>query len=861
MKIKFIKRMSYSILTMAILSACGNSGSGSNGSNNNPQPIVDTVEKVVIGQISKMPVIAGSASSYEVVIKNNSKEAVKLSSVSLPSHTYKMEKNISGLKTDLYDFSACSNTLLANQTCVAKITPADQAGGFALKAIFNGTSTGKSYTANQVFNYGEITEQSGFSLDNSTITVEEKNNRSYYLSIPFVLDGNYSDVKVKSSIIPAETPVISCSGKGFAKGSSCTAHLLFNGGKYSNKIILTGVYGDTTVRMANLSSSKHSLKADGNSTDSSPVFVNVDNNTVGNLVHNGSNAILSYGVNYPVTIINNGLADVNITSITSNESSIAVVDSTCGSTLVAGGTCTFNANSSSKTNKTGQITINSGLGRSVFNVIAMGSSNAPGLTLTNNGNFTYTVANESRDVVINVKNSSTTDTKLTNLAFTTLSAPFSILPYTGQGNNSCDISGGTTELLQGESCNLVIKYSPTGVTSQNALDFAVRGNYFESDGVTNHTLSSKVSVNYSAIASYAHVSFSPNPLTMTSIRADGNKYTESTITLTNDGGTAATNFSIDTSALAANHLVVTNNTCPTNGNPLNTGAQCTLRVKFGPVNTDVDNTTDISANYNLSPNDGTTSSRGEIKTFARKAALIQVSAPEVTADNVGYTQTGNTYQFYPTPNQYLRFKFTYTNIGTESANSFNVTLGDSIPAFAELDPSSTCKTDGTASTLAASESCTLTLRFMNNQYLQVFGADQTADLTIPGYSYKDSNTGVNTFAFSTPKYNIQAKPWATVSGSALVSGVTATVSLGYANLAPIAGNYVSFSLTDYEQAGFISNGSSSCTATGVPTNCSIQLTVPSYLPKGDYYLKYSATNSTSPASNLPLTGVVKVTVN
>lgn len=858
------KKLRYIIsiaITSVVLSACGSSGSGTNG-NSNPQPVIDkTAEKVVISQIPRMPVIAGSVNSYEVMIRNNSNEAVKLSTISLPSHTYKTEQNISGVKTDLYDFSSCSSTLLANQSCIAKITPQDAAGGFALKAIFNGTSSGKSYSAVQVFNYGEIISQSGFRVDSSTIAVEEKDNSSYYLSIPFVLDNNYSDVKVKSSIIPTEPPVISCSGHGFSKGNSCTAHLLFNGGKYSNKIILTGIYGGINVQLANASFSGHALKDGDNSINSSPVYVNVSDNQVGNLVHNGTNAILSYGVNYPVTIVNNGLAPVAINNITSNESTITI-DNGCSRSLDAGEVCTFNATSLSKTNGTSQITINSVLGNSVFNVIKKGSSNAPGLTLANNGNFTYTVANESRDVVINIKNSSTTDTELTNLGFTTLSAPFSILPYTGQGGNSCDVTGGTTELSQGESCNLVIKYSPTGVTSQSALDFAVRGNYYESDGVTNHTLSSKISINYSAIASYAHVSFSPNPLTMSSIRADNNKYTESTITLTNDGGTDATNFSIDTSALAGHHLSVTSNNCPTNGNTLTKDASCTLGVKFGPVTDNVDESTNITATYNLSPNDGTRSTQGQIKTFARKAALIQVSAPEVSQDNVGYTQTGNTYQFYPTPSEYLKFKFTYTNIGTEPANSFNVILGDSIPAFAELDPASTCKTDGTGSILAANESCTLTLRFMNNQYLQVFGADQTASLYVPGYSYKDSNTGVNIGLSGTSAYTIQAKPWATISSTSSVSGATATVNLAYANLASIVLSAdVGFSLTDYEQAGFTVPNGSSCVATGGVNNCSIPLSVPSYLPKGDYYLKYSASSNSSPASSLPLTGVVKVTVN
>lgn len=859
MKSKILKYVLCSMFTTVALSACGgNSTSGSD--NNNSQPNINEVtENVSISQTSRMPIMSGSGHSFEVMIRNNSKEAVKLSEVSSPSHSYKMQKNINGLKTDLYDFAACSNTLLANQSCVAKVTPQDDTGGFVVKAEFHGVSTGKSYSAVQVFNYGQVTPQNGFSIDSSTIAVEEKDNSSYYLSIPFVLDGDYSDVKVKSSIIPAETPVISCSGSGFSKGNSCTAHLLFKGGKYSNKIVLSGITGNTNLHATKSAlSATRRLQAGDGSIDSAPVYVNVDNNAIGNLVHNGSNAVLTYGVRHPINIVNNGLAALTINTIAAKESDTSIDNGNCSGTLNADSSCTFYATSSSKTNGTGQITINSSQGNSVFNVIKLGNSSAPGLIMSGNGNFTYTVNGESREVLVSVLNNSTTDTRLTNLGFTTLNAPFTFSTYTGAGS-SCDITNGTTELAQGESCNLVIKYSPTAVTAQNSLDFAVRGNYFESDGVTNHTLTSKISINYSAIARVAHISFTPSTRTMTSIRADGAKYTESTITLTNDGGTDATGFSLDTSAFTDHSLTVTNNGCNVTTLPM--GDSCTVGVKFGPVTTDVDYTANVIANYKSTPVDGTASTTGQIVTSAKTAALIQVSDPIVTADaGVGYALSGNAYQFYPSPSQYLRFKFIYTNAGAAAANSFNVTLGDSIPAFAEVDSAnSTCATGSTGNILNPGENCTMTLRFMNDQYLQVFGPNQSASLYTPGYSYKDTNTGINVSPAGTVQYAIQAKPWASVSTSS-ESVTTSSIKVNFSetNIAPspVTDYIITYKLTDYANSGFTS---SNATCNNPADNsCSVTINYPSYLPKGDYYLKWEATSGGS-AANIPLTGVVKVT--
>jgi hypothetical protein len=484
------------------------------------------------------------------------------------------------------------------------------------------------------------------------------------------------------------------------------------------------------------------------------------------------------------------------------------------------------------------------------------------LSLMGNGDFTYTVKGQSRDVVVSVINSSTTDTTLTNLGFTTLNAPFTFATYTGEGN-SCDVASGATKLLQGESCNLVIKYSPTAATAQNTLDFAVRGNYFESDGITNHTLTSKISVDYSAVDSVAHISFTPSPLTMTSIRADGVKYTESTITLTNDGGTDAAEFSLDTSAFTGHHLTVTNNGC--SATTLAMGNSCTVGVKFGPVAVDVGDTTSVIANYKLTPVAGTTSTSGQIVTSARTAALIQVSNPDVTADNgIGNTNTDNNYQFYPSLNQYLRFKFTYTNAGAADANSFNVTLGDSIPAFAEVDTvNSTCSTSGTGSNLVVNQSCTLTLRFMSNQFLQVFGANQTANLFTPGYSYKDSNTGINVSTAGTTPYSIQAKPWATINAAESATGSPTAVNfkaISQADSSIIGGAQITYRLTDYAQSGFSLTASDSCTAIIAGSTCSVGISYPQYQPKGDYYLKWQATASGGSGANFPLTGVVKVTV-
>jgi hypothetical protein len=386
--------------------------------------------------------------------------------------------------------------------------------------------------------------------------------------------------------------------------------------------------------------------------------VNVTSNNVANLITNGSNAIAKLGELRTISVYNNGLAPANITSITGTPN-LAITTGGCVGVIADGSQCEIQVMNNSESNTIGQITITSNLGALTFNVFQTSNSKIPAFTISANGNWLYTVLSQPQDVVFNVKNISTSNTKLNNFAFTALPSGFSYV--TNSGTNPCDTSGKSTKLDQNESCTLTVRYSPSIAITPNNLTIAGSASYLESNGATR-TIANKVAVSYSAIASVAHLTFSPATLDLGSIRADGAASIESTITITNDGDTDATGFSFDSSTFAANNLTFTNLNCSAT---LAKSLSCNVKVKFGPLVVDKTiSAVSLVANYKPRPSDLSTTANVTISAASKVAALITVSAP--TAESTGtidLLQSGNNYTFVPTIGNNLKLTFAYKNSG------------------------------------------------------------------------------------------------------------------------------------------------------------------------------------------------------
>jgi hypothetical protein len=851
---------------LVLLSACGGETSVAKPEvTPTPTPAPTAIKQVVISQPSLMPTVPGVAQSFELMISNYTDEGVNLSSATALAHTYLPSSNISGQKNSLYDMSACTKELAPQHSCIIKITPQGDNGRFVLDSNFIGAKSNTSYQATQLIQYGDIAATNGFKVSSTSLDVVKLPTQTFNLSIPFVLDKDYANVEVVSKVNPAVPIVVSCMSNQFYKGNSCTAHLAFKGGTFSNQVQLVG-----TPAMVQQKSGKFILKSLSSTTDVAQVKMNSLSNIVGNLINNGFNTVLKPNEKSTISIMNTGLAGVLINNIsTPSGAGISIsADSCSNSTLQSNLTCNFTLQNSSKVNTTSVISIPNNLGTSTFNVIQLASGNLPALTMSANQDLTYTVVNQSEEVKLVVKNQSTTPTTLSSLAFSGLGAGFSFAA--NSDSNACDTQGLSTNLQQNESCTLLIKYSPSVVIAKNTLNFMVTGSYIESDNSTR-TYATNTAIDYSAISAKALLNVSSSILDL-AIRAANNESVESTIVVTNNGGTSAQNLTVESNQFIPYNLQLTADSC--SGTNLAPNSSCVLRVKFGPRTANL-NQTDAFIRINYLPsaksNEGLSQTYVHINTVAKTAAFITATSAALDASTgiVAASSNATGYSFYPTIGQYLALKYVYSNSGTAAATSFNLAL-DTLQPGIEIDNNlSTCPVGANATTLAAGGSCTLVVKLLNSDFLGAFGANHSYLLSAPGYSYSD-NTGVNLGASSTTSATMVAQPWlnptAVAQTTANVGGLQAlTVHFSATGLAPavISGNAgITFTLTDANQAGFsFPSGSSCTTALGAALACDVTITYPDYIPAASYNLAWTAstTDSNAPASKLPLTGVVMVT--
>src|SRR5262249_21781515 len=144
-----------------------------------------------------------------------------------------------------------------------------------------------------------------------------------------------------------------------------------------------------------------------------------------------------------------------------------------------------------------------------FNVIYIPATTTPGFTLTARpSSLSNTAVNSVVTSTIEVKNSGTAP--LTNLKFTSIASPFSL------NSSGCT---SLSSLAPGNSCTMILQYSPTAVTSAADLRIIATGDATNPDGSFRSFTSATLLISYSAITGSADISIIPNYVGF-AIRAD-----------------------------------------------------------------------------------------------------------------------------------------------------------------------------------------------------------------------------------------------------------------------------------------------------------------------------------------------------
>ncbi len=254
-----------------------------------------------------------------------------------------------------------------------------------------------------------------------------------------------------------------------------------------------------------------------------------------------------------VTLNNNQAVALSINGITAG-GPFAVASNTCGTSVLAGKTCTVGVTFTPTAigSATGTLTFNDNAIPGVQTVSLTGTGSAPIALSAASLSFSTTVAgNTSAAKTVTLTNSQAVTLNISGIA---ASAPFAV------ASNTCG-----TSVLPGKNCTVGVTFSPTAVGSATGtLTF------------TDSALTSPQTVSLSGTGS-APVTFSSNSINFSTVRV-GTTSSTRTVTLTNRLSSALTIAGVS----ASTGFRVASNTCAAT---IGAGASCTVGVTFSPTAT------------------------------------------------------------------------------------------------------------------------------------------------------------------------------------------------------------------------------------------------------------------------------------
>ncbi len=883
--VKNFKYIFLSIISSGIIS-CGGSGGGSSGGGANP-PVPSTyATSINMGNISTIPLGQGSSGKSTITVTNNLSDKVVLTKATYTVTANGITNSPQTATTagSSVDVSQCGS-ISPRGACSINVNPPDNVGQaqYVVNMEYLDSSTGKTYLATNIVSFSDTVPVTDTGVRYSTLNnnVYNEPGGSTTITIPFQLTKNFANLSASSNNSnPAFAPTISCPGNTYTTGTLCNLYVrISNTG--TNPVVAGGVTvsGEPLIvaKAALNKKQSKSLNAalQGTTSYLFGVPITVSQNLTGNLVTSAINVVVnpSNGSSpQTVTLLNNGTA--TITSISVNGVTPVTIASNGCSSLAVGASCTFNVNVNSSTSgqSTVNISYNNGAtsgnttGLLVFNVVYISSTSSPGLSLTSGqGNLNNVPINTTQFYNIVVNN--TGSVTLNNIRFTNPNLQNAFFSWTG---GSCNTSG-TQSLGAGESCTLVLQYSPTSVGS-GTLNINAAGTWQDQSGNPQTYAATTLGLAYSSITGDAFLYVTPNYVSF-AIRADGQDTATQTFNVVNAGLQSTT---LNVISVAPGITAFTNlgtGTC-TLSQTLNVNESCTINTKYGTTTTTMTNV-ESQINIGYRPNGNYTNN---VFAFANlvfnssPAAYVTVSNIAVTGTGSGSGTSGSPYLYTNTSaaGGQLGVVVTYSNSGTANAESFNVALNNLPVGYAESSTGNTCGTGATTTTLNTSSACTVTFYAVDpNGLYNPYNLSGTGlGFNIPGFSYKDTNTGLNTNQFPTwtGHYGDSNSIYVTTSLFATVTTSTpswTTASAGGTNNFTFTAtpNGTVITIPSGQLNGFTIGNSGTCTiASGT---CTISITNPANFPTGTNYFSYYVTPAgvASPSSTNSIIQQASFTLN
>jgi hypothetical protein len=897
---KLIKQIIPAVLVYTGLTSCG--GSLSNGANGggNVNPHVAT-QVLMLGNVTPIPVLNGLSSGIvPMIVTNNSTNQLFLKSATISSSDF---GTMSATSSNLYvDTSQCSSVPANAGQCNVSLLGygANPELNYTISMTFT-DGNNNSYSASQIITYSDHIPVTTYP-NGITMAMSSTNNNIYKapsasnsITIPFVLGASYSDLSVSSAIPSIGTNLV-CQNNQYIQGNTCyiTASIA-NIGNIQTLSTNINLSSSNQVLSSDLFSNK--IMANQNNTPtanpSTGVPITIVQNNVGNIITSAVNVVINPAngtAAQTVIILNNGNSALNNLTFSSTISAITLNTTGCSaylSSLPPGFSCSFTVNANSSTSGQGAVIVgyNNGSTQNLtFNVAYISSAPSPLLVLsTGLGSFQFVPTGTTAYLPIVVTNqSTTTNTTFNNILFGLLpSSEFTYLS-TSQGS-SCSTTG-STSLTAGESCSIIIAYTPTTTgESSSFVDYAT-ATYVDQAGTSLNYTSGSPTIPYSSINNQALVMILPNQVSY-AIRADGVTAGTESFTIQNFGGVSTTIPQMSTSLFVPNTFPISINssgtTCSTSGTTtLSTSSgvnpSCILSINFGPTTTTYTNLTEsLQFNYKPYPTSTSLVTAYSFQTFnSSQAALLLIESISVqqttgvvtgTGVNSGTAFGSGATPYYASPSNLLWATITYQNTGTESATNFNIALNN-LPVGAQLySPATTCPVGVSTGTLAPNGTCTVGVAIVNpsgsfNPYGATYGP---LPITFPGWSYQDVSTGVN----------VNTSPSCTNASGCGTSGALNNQSAFYVMATPFATSVVATPGTPIPNtgtsvvesavvkwSGVVNSGSpltitvvpsgsitysGTCTLPGTCTSTGITVTFPAYVESGAYTFSYVATPSGS----------------
>jgi hypothetical protein len=696
------------------------------------------------------------------------------------------------------------------------------------------------------------------------------------ISIPFVLTQSLTSISaISDRDNQAFVPSVSCQGNNYLAGNICTLTVWISntgdGDTISGNI---SVYADTLLGGTDIiANGMNGIMGFDNFIMGTTGYlfgvpITVLQNQTGNLVTSGMNVVINpsdglVGNAQTVTLLNNGSA--TITGITVTGITPVVISSNGCSSLAANASCTFNVNVTSSTSGQSSVvvTYNNGassgntLGSLSFNVIYIAAVPGPAMTMTSGqGNLLNVAINTIQ--YYNIKVNNTGNVTLSSITF---SDPSTAGTGTGAAfswdTTSTCVTNGSQSLVAGGSCTLVLKYAPTVVTAPTTITIRQTAIWFDQGGNQQSYANANLTISYSAIDGDAFLYITPNYVSF-AIRADGVDTVAQTFTVQNSGLQSTIVDAVNIPAVTA--FVRTGGTCTAGVTSLAPSATCTIIVLYGTTTSTVTNVTE-SITVAYKPNLGYTN---PITTFtnlvfnASTAAYVTISNIVVTNSTSGNGLVATPYLFTNSPatGTQINFVVTYANTGPANATNFNVALSNQPVGYVVVvGANTTCGYGSTVTTLLATTgTCSVEFKAVNATGLyNSYALSGAINVNIPGYSYTDTNTGLNTMQFPVWAGNYASGNTIYATANLLATVTTtpptwATAHAGGVNnytFTGVASDGAIITIPASQLIGFTVGGGGTCTIAS--NTCTIPITNPAGFPASTNYFGYIV----SPAGQAP----------